>query len=139
MGLQRIDERRRIIMNSKCSQWNVCIDMMDIAGWMNLQREQIHMSPMDTMKVQLIMILDDVDFTDSIWYVFCCDGVIRSLFYVSQVSNKNHMLCLDFMNRGTYVQSYKFVCILLSIESGQRISLFEIYFYFKYTATHAIL
>ena len=74
MGLQRIDERRRIIMNSKCSQWNVCIDMMDIAGWMDLQREQIHMSPMDMMKVQSIMILDDVDFTDSIWYVSCCDG-----------------------------------------------------------------
>ena len=32
------------------------------------------MSPMDMMRTQSIMTLDDVDFTDRMWYVSCCDG-----------------------------------------------------------------
>ena len=53
------------------------------------------MSSMDMMRTQSIMILDDVDFTDRMWYVSCCDGVIESLFDVSQVANKNNIICLD--------------------------------------------
>ena len=81
------------------------------------------MDLMNMMRVESIMILDDVYRTDRMWYVSCCDGVIMSLFERSPICNKNNMICLNFMNRRTFMHSHKFACIWLSVESGQRISL----------------